>query len=496
MITSWFTLSKCADYFNGHYRDAVLERCVTFRKNELRLIFHDRKPLIIHLGSPFHYIVPASFPLSERQRHVRIFPELDGARVEHFIMHPNDRVLTIRMKDGSALHLLFMSNRGNVMYTLNEKQDLFKKARLDVSLPEISHETPLFFNSLEQDPRFSPYWKKNISTLLGTDDYREILDILAASNGDGTGQRFLLTNSPEPYDPDIFFDHYRSFIFTRLKEMQFRKEFDLIERRLQDELENLRRKINETRTMGSGTLRAERYRYFAETLAACRHEIPPHQDLFSIPPPFLNERFPDRIPLRSDRTVSENIDDFFKKARSTVKRMEENELRHGTYLLQYEEIEKAYRAFREIGDLRGLEHWKSMHKIISGTEARDNTKMQRRPYKEYIIEGDWRIWVGRSAKDNDMLTFRHAAKSDIWMHVRHGSGSHVIIRKEGKKEIPKNVLAFAASLAARYSDQKHAGLVSVVWTACKYVSRIKNAPPGKVRYQFEKDIMIEPHGED
>ena len=41
-------------------------------------------------------------------------------------------------------------------------------------------------------------------------------------------------------------------------------------------------------------------------------------------------------------------------------------------------------------------------------------------------------------------------------------------------------------------DSSHAGSVAVDHTLCKYVERIKGAPPGLVTYRGEKTIHVPP----
>ena len=43
-----------------------------------------------------------------------------------------------------------------------------------------------------------------------------------------------------------------------------------------------------------------------------------------------------------------------------------------------------------------------------------------RPYRTVVIDG-FEVLVGRSAADNDHLTFRVAAPRDQWLHVAGGT---------------------------------------------------------------------------
>ena len=109
---------------------------------------------------------------------------------------------------------------------------------------------------------------------------------------------------------------------------------------------------------------------------------------------------------------------------------------------------------------------------------------------EYILEDGWRCLVGRNAKQNDHLTFKIAAKTDIWLHARGATGAHVILKRDGRADNPAaSVLDQAARIAAKHSSTN--GMVPVDWTLVKYVRRMKGGGPGQVVYVREKTLFAE-----
>lgn len=108
------------------------------------------------------------------------------------------------------------------------------------------------------------------------------------------------------------------------------------------------------------------------------------------------------------------------------------------------------------------------------------------PYKTFSSSDGTQIWVGKSAKDNDELTFRHAKGNDYWLHVCEAAGSHVIV----KHSTPNHeTLLDAALLAMHYSKLAKSGSAEVHVTQVKYVRKPKGAPAGKVEIRGEKSIM-------
>ncbi len=113
------------------------------------------------------------------------------------------------------------------------------------------------------------------------------------------------------------------------------------------------------------------------------------------------------------------------------------------------------------------------------------------PYRSFDAPGGYTVLVGKSAKNNDELTFRIAKKNDLWLHAQGSGGSHVVVPVIKKGEpFPREVIVRAAQLAARHSKQKHSAIVPVIYTLCKYVWKKKGGPPGTVHVKKEKSLMV------
>jgi predicted ribosome quality control (RQC) complex YloA/Tae2 family protein len=109
------------------------------------------------------------------------------------------------------------------------------------------------------------------------------------------------------------------------------------------------------------------------------------------------------------------------------------------------------------------------------------------------IDG-YEVLVGKSARDNDHLTFKVAAPQDVWLHVGGGTpGSHVVVRNEGGGDVPRAVVKAAAELAARHSKARNAtGKVDVhVCRACD-VRKPRGAKPGSVELRRYESVKVYP----
>ena len=130
--------------------------------------------------------------------------------------------------------------------------------------------------------------------------------------------------------------------------------------------------------------------------------------------------------------------------------------------------------------------------LPSGVKEATRGAISSLPYRIYRSSGGLEIRVGRGARHNDDLTFRHAAPNDIWLHARHAAGAHVVLRWQGEGSPPPRDLAEAASLAAFHSKARSSGAAPVDWTRRKYVRKPRKAPPGEVLVERAKTVFAEP----
>jgi predicted ribosome quality control (RQC) complex YloA/Tae2 family protein len=115
------------------------------------------------------------------------------------------------------------------------------------------------------------------------------------------------------------------------------------------------------------------------------------------------------------------------------------------------------------------------------------------PYRTYRSSGGFEIRVGRGARSNDELTFRHSSPNDVWLHARDVAGAHVVLRwNRTDANPPARDVHEAASLAALFSRARTSGTVPVDWTRRKYVRKPRRAAPGLVLPERVRTIFVQP----
>ena len=202
------------------------------------------------------------------------------------------------------------------------------------------------------------------------------------------------------------------------------------------------------------------------------------------------------IALDPTKSPSENAQKYFQKynkAKRTLAAMEIQQKQNDEELAYLESVLNALDTAKDDADLAEIR-----------TELAENGFIRRQPLKkgqqkpkkakpmQYISSDGFEIFVGKSNLQNDELTLRIAEPTDIWLHTKEIPGSHVIIRTNGKDEVPIPTLEEAANIAAYYSKAKNSSMVPVDYTQRKNVKKPNGAKPGMVIYLTNKTIYITP----
>jgi|GEM_PF-153625 Predicted RNA-binding protein homologous to eukaryotic snRNP len=135
----------------------------------------------------------------------------------------------------------------------------------------------------------------------------------------------------------------------------------------------------------------------------------------------------------------------------------------------------------------------------AGAAARpQKAKPAERPYaghkvRSYDLDG-YLLLVGENAEANDFLMTRASAPSDLWMHVRAGTGAHGVLKTNNKPDrVPDTVVRQAAAVvAARSGSVKHSGLVAVDVTERRYVRKPRKGKPGLALYDRARTYDVTP----
>jgi predicted ribosome quality control (RQC) complex YloA/Tae2 family protein len=215
------------------------------------------------------------------------------------------------------------------------------------------------------------------------------------------------------------------------------------------------------------------------------------------------------IRLNPALSLRENADEYFKKASTARETLKKREARR-------EQQERLVRRFTEaLLELRSIRTEKDLEKFMTtfsknaknnathdspqsaqrqGEKQQGGKHQKTTRFREFPLDDDHTLYVGKTAADNDELTLRFAKPQDYWFHARGVPGSHAILRAPSKdKKPPKHVLEQAASIAAYFSKARNAKMSPVAYTQKKYVRKPKGAAVGAVILEREEVVMVRPH---
>ncbi|UCD06384.1 MAG: DUF814 domain-containing protein [candidate division WOR-3 bacterium] len=119
---------------------------------------------------------------------------------------------------------------------------------------------------------------------------------------------------------------------------------------------------------------------------------------------------------------------------------------------------------------------------------------KREPFHKFKLDSGSVVFVGKSAKSNDQLTFQQARSNDYFFHARGVEGAHTILRANVPKgQRPgKDEIKLAAAIAAYFSKAKTQKKVPVSFTQRKYLKKDKKGKPGSVIMMREEVIFVDP----
>ena len=198
------------------------------------------------------------------------------------------------------------------------------------------------------------------------------------------------------------------------------------------------------------------------------------------------------IKLDPDRSPAENAARYLKSVKKYRRRQQIVPQRLHKLQVQCDRLNEWIEAV-EAGtwqDNEALRNW--LEATVKQSDKKGKEAAIAHP-RRYRTSSGWSVWAGRNNKENDILSHKMSAQNDLWFHAHGYPGSHVVLRREGRKEEPdKQTLEEAAAVAAFWSKGKTAKKVSVVYTLVKYVSKPRGGAPGQAILKREKTIVVVP----
>jgi predicted ribosome quality control (RQC) complex YloA/Tae2 family protein len=453
LVNHYQTLLHVVEYLNKYY--AGMYCMFAFEEVDLSLTigFRAKKNeafLKVNLREQAFVFFPQKVTLPRQPR--KRFAGLENAKFEEAFAHKDDRSFHIRFEGDKALVFLLYGRNGNALFY--EGEELTDSLRKNIST--------------YQDKAFSFF--KSLADPAGNAAVAGF-DVEETEKGPGLVEGGLPTD-------EALNKYARTFYKFRKEQQERQREIS----RLISEKKRLEKSVGSLKLHVEKLGEARNYRKQADLLMANIHQIP-----YGVEKVMLNDfetGLPVTIKMKKGLNPQAWAERLYQKAKGQQK---EREITLG-------QLRQAESKLGEVtSKLEEVSHG-AVLKIRTPDRAAKKQVEKEPPFRSVVFQG-YTIYIGKSAANNDELTFRFAHKEDTWLHARGVSGSHVVISHKAKgKEIPKPVLEAAAALAAFNSKAKHSSLVPVAYTLRKFVRKPKGTDPGAVVVEREKVVMVEPRG--
>ena len=242
----------------------------------------------------------------------------------------------------------------------------------------------------------------------------------------------------------------------------------------------------------------DRQRECGDLIMANMHLMKKGQSTLTAPDFYAGGDAVREITLDPRKTPQQNAAKYYKnytKAKTAEKFMTE-QIAYGENELKYLESVLAALALcegeRDIGEIRA--ELTQTGYLKAQKQGQGKGKSTESKPMRFESSSGMQILVGRNNVQNDKLTLKLAAKSDVWLHTQKIHGAHVIISCGGA--VPDETTLYeAASIAAYYSSARVGGKTPVDYALVRHVKKAPGGRPGMVIYTDFKTIIATPDEE-
>ncbi|MGC3948649.1 MAG: NFACT RNA binding domain-containing protein [Chryseolinea sp.] len=514
MQNNFYFLRQLTQPLSGILTNAVVSECYTQEKAELIVRFET------HEGS-FHLranLSPAfvciSFPRNfqrARKNSVDLFPALIGHRVTGIEQQQHDRSFTIQLSHGLLLLFKLHGNRSNILFYVDgQLQEMFRtnivadqtllpdqlNRSMDTSYDAFvqnQHRLPSLYFTLGKIPwlylnengfarnDIKAKWDaiQNLFALLAQPRY-----YITLLDSKVTFSLLPVGSIQKQYDDPVaavteFSQRYRS-------REAFEHEFVKIENWLKRKIA-LAADTGQRADLRLTSLETyDRFKIWADLLMANLNAVPDGERI--VLQNFYNENKPEEIRLQKDLTLQKNATIYYAKSKKQQIEIKHLQSLIGQKKQEVNSLQADLESLSAMDDLKAVRALAGRHPFRSGTDESETS-----PFHETDFMG-YRILIGKNAQSNDAMLQQHGYKDDLWLHAKDVTGSHVLIKHQSGKVIPKPVIERAAQLAAWYSKRKTDTLCPVSVTPRKFVRKRKGDPAGAVVVERETVMLVQPAG--
>ncbi len=196
-------------------------------------------------------------------------------------------------------------------------------------------------------------------------------------------------------------------------------------------------------------------------------------------------------PARSPQQNAARYYRDYRRAKAAEASLTEQMTRGREELLYLESVLEALSRLTSARELSELRDELAAAGLLKKSAAGKKQKEKPLGPLRFVSSAGLPILAGRSGRQNDILTLKEAAKTDIWLHAQKVPGTHVILRTDGRPPDEAS-LHEAAVIAVTLSGAREAPKAPVDYTEIRHVKKPQGAKPGMVVYDPYKTLVAAP----
>jgi predicted ribosome quality control (RQC) complex YloA/Tae2 family protein len=415
---------------------------------------------------------------------------VEGGRIIEISQEPEDRIVYLTIQKAGQIFIFVIALTGNQanVHVLDEAKSVLRSLRDSRVKAGVRYEPPALRHRIQTES----------STSAQPDDVRknQVVEQKLGPSGQAGG------TVPESFPrQEVNFEKtypVSAALEARYEELEEQEaNAHLLQHQLahvRKSLKHANRKIQALEEDSKKTERFREYARYGELLKGQLQAIKKGQDTITLVD-YYDPALPAlTLPLNPSKDAIWNMEDYFKKYQKFVGAQEHLQPRVEQARQEVLRLEKK---------LTQLEQGMVEPDLVPRPQKRKGTPLsshshtaKKRPapaqgYRTFTSADGLLILVGKTANDNDHLTFKTAKPDDLWLHARGTPGSHVIVRVEKGASVPPETLQDAATLTLWFSDLRKSGKGEVIYTLRKFVKKAKGQKPGAVMVDREKSVWIE-----
>lgn len=261
---------------------------------------------------------------------------------------------------------------------------------------------------------------------------------------------------------------------------------------VQTALERNRKKFELQKKQLRDTENREKYKVYGELIHTYGYNLAPDSRELTALNYYTNEEI--TIPLDPTLTPAENAQKYFNKYNKQKRTFEAlTELIQETAddIHYLESISNSLDIALTEADLIQIKEELMQTGYVRRKYTKKKEKITSRPM-HYISSDGYHMYVGKNNLQNEELTFSFANGNDWWFHAKGIPGSHVILKNDGKGDIPDRAFEEAGALAAYYSKGRENEKVEIDYIQKKNIKKVTGAAPGFVIYHTNYSLVAIP----